>query len=394
MSTNIDAPMVPSNNDDTAVASTSASASATATSTATATTGATATAAASASDMDIDGDMADKAASDDAVNMEHKKIFSTQEFMNFVKKLDLSKLIVETKDGHKYSASFNESFRSPSLDIGPFFKSLDSTGGNDSMDSKTVEATASLDIHNDESAASTTACKKGGSEATSRGSNPFESKEWAAEYAKSHVEVSYSSCFGDKLPPAVVESGGDRRSAAMAPWSDFGHVASAAAAGTSLPPKKRGGREAGGPGSGKTDWDAMYKDAVKPPMVGRDGREAGGSGSGKTDWDAMYNDALKPLVEAAIRAQKEQPTETGAVGGPLNTTPPTPKSAGQSSSGGNIKKKRKPRKVVPEVKQYVEFNDLDVLFGRGGRRWVINAQFVLTKRGVCFMVWTSIHKIY
>jgi hypothetical protein len=376
MSTNIDAPMVPSNNDDTAVASTSASASATATSTATATTGATATATApasatataSASDMDIDGDMADKAASDDAVNMEHKKIFSTQEFMNFVKKLDLSKLIVETKDGHKYSASFNESFRSPSLDIGPFFKSLDSTGGNDSMDSKTVEATASLDIHNDESAASTTACKKGGSEAT--------------------------SCFGDKLPPAVVESGGDRRSAAMAPWSDFGHVASAAAAGTSLPPKKRGGREAGGPGSGKTDWDAMYKDAVKPPMVGRDGREAGGSGSGKTDWDAMYNDALKPLVEAAIRAQKEQPTETGAVGGPLNTTPPTPKSAGQSSSGGNIKKKRKPRKVVPEVKQYVEFNDLDVLFGRGGRRWVINAQFVLTKRGVCFMVCTSIHKIY
>lgn len=80
---------------------------------------------------------------------------------------------------------------------------------------------------------------------------------------------------------------------------------------------------------------------------------------GKTDWNAMYASALSPLVEAAAQAAPAEVPE-----GPQKystTTKPCKPSSGKS--------KRKPRKIIPEVKDYVVgvYRDTDILFGRGGR---------------------------
>jgi hypothetical protein len=82
---------------------------------------------------------------------------------------------------------------------------------------------------------------------------------------------------------------------------------------------------------------------------------------GKTDWNAMYASALSPLVEAAAQAA---PAEVP--GGPQKHSTLTNTKTCKASSG---KSKRKPRKIIPEVKDYVVdvYRDTDVLFGRGGR---------------------------
>lgn len=66
--------------------------------------------------------------------------------------------------------------------------------------------------------------------------------------------------------------------------------------------------------------------------------------------------AMSALVDAATVAQRE--TEKIAASGDI-----------AMGAAGFKKKptKRKPRKIIPEVKEYVEFTQKDVLFGRGGR---------------------------
>jgi hypothetical protein len=287
----------------------------------------------------------------DSFHTNHENIVSTQEIMNLLgKQLDISRVIVETKDGQRITASFHESStRRPSADSASTFKSIDmlkslfSTGELDSVESNVAKGTTSLESLKDGTPLPVTVNRKVGAPnplGSNLGSNPFESREWTADYANTHVEVSYSSCFTDGLAPAVAPSSMDGNG--LRAFSELIQGAAAAAAGeTSLPPKKRAARDA-----------------------------AGGSAGGKTDWLTMYNSALKPLVEAASWAQKEQPAEVGAGRGTGNTSPhraASKMSAGASSSPAHPKKKRKPRKIVPEVKQFVTFTDLDVLFGRGGR---------------------------
>ncbi len=70
-------------------------------------------------------------------------------------------------------------------------------------------------------------------------------------------------------------------------------------------------------------------------------------GSSEGSWNAM-----SALVDAATVAQREhEKVVPGTVGESLMKKPT----------------KRKPRKIIPEVKEYVEFTQKDVLFGRGGR---------------------------
>jgi hypothetical protein len=79
---------------------------------------------------------------------------------------------------------------------------------------------------------------------------------------------------------------------------------------------------------------------------------------GKTDWNAMYRSALSPLVEAAAQAAPAEVPE-----GPQKSSTSSTKTYKPSSG----KSKRKPRKIIPEVKEYVLYRETDVLFGRGGR---------------------------
>lgn len=298
-----------------------------------------------------------------------------QDLLSFIAQADISKVTVETKDGKVIVASFPaqttrpaDSAYSSSINSLDVFKSIDSTTGGreESMETDLTEATLSLESLKDDTAASGPAAfnrtMSGGE--TSTGFNPFESKDWAAEYANTHVEVSYSSCFGDRsLPPAVGDfaSSTSYQRVPRPPRYDalggLGQVAAAVAASastsgsTSLPPKKRAARDA-----------------------------AATDGAAKTDWTAMFNNALKPLVEAASLAQKEHPisvddTFSGSRNNDSNMVSfpsvGASKSTGESSSSSVVgfqpKKKRKPRKIVPEVKMYVKFTDRDVLFGRGGR---------------------------
>lgn len=79
----------------------------------------------------------------------------------------------------------------------------------------------------------------------------------------------------------------------------------------------------------------------------------------------MFYEQLNPLVEAASRAAPA----------PVSTDPGDEITSGGDSAAkkgsGSIKtpQKRKPRKIIPEVKHFVEkYHDRDVLFGRG--EWI------------------------
>lgn len=148
-------------------------------------------------------------------------------------------------------------------------------------------------------------------------SNACTSKDWLLDYKEKHVDVVYSPFFLSTTEP--------KRKPSIIPSA-------------ALPPKKR---------------------------------------PGKTDWNAMYASALSPLVEAAAQAAPAEIPETAAqvdsaevIKSPqkysTSTTTTTTTKTYKASTG---KSKRKPRKIIPEVKDYVPdlYRDTDVLFGRGGR---------------------------
>lgn len=214
------------------------------------------------------------------------KIFSTQEFMDFLAKQadEITALQVTTKSGDRISASFNSSGTGATSGKDEAFKSLDAMKAFFSEDST------------GETASAVTGTGLGGS-ATAKSKGPgkdfLTSKDWSLDYAKSHVDVTYDKCFTDGsgnasankngVPPALEE--------------------------TSLPPKKR---------------------------------------TGKTDWNAMYNNALSPLVEAAARAQPQ----------PLQHENETSQSKTSSRTSTKPKvesdKKRKSRKIIPAKMEFVD----------------------------------------
>ena len=298
--------------------------------------------------------------------------FNSVDFMEFLAKQDISQLHFETKDGNRFSASFSGVIQTAGEDgSNTAFKSID---GLKSMigDDPTENGT---------SAAFTPTLTQ--SMVTLSASTMPVSKDWTAELAKDHVEVTYdkAKCFeGDEDS----EKGGPNNSK------------------SSLPPKKRGG--------------------------------GGGTGGGGSYWDGMFSNALGPLVEAACREKPVGDTAAASAGGgavppPVNghhhphphhhlgvvpPPPPPPYGAphyhhhhhhhhphhpspyaqppytaalngggaapgakagvGTGTGGGGSPNhpkppsKRKPRKIIPENKEYVEtYTDADVLFGRGGR---------------------------
>jgi hypothetical protein len=132
----------------------------------------------------------------------------------------------------------------------------------------------------------------------------FTSKDWQIDYEKEHVDVTYGKCFSNSAS----------QKAPRIPSS------------SALPPKKR---------------------------------------PSKTDWYGMYADALSPLVEAAALAE---PQPVGNEEEMQIESASSKKPAAKETKPLSKQSKRKPRKIIPEIKDYVdEYVDHDVLFGRGGR---------------------------
>ncbi len=145
--------------------------------------------------------------------------------------------------------------------------------------------------------------------------------EWALNYQKKKVSLTYSLVEAGPTPSMV--NGGVQKT--------NGGSGSGTGMTTSLPPKKRA--------------------AVKADE---------GSSEG---WNAM-----SALVDAATVAQREHEQVAPGVSAAGKVTAAI--AMGATLAAGAFKKKptkRKPRKIIPEHKEYVEFTQKDVLFGRGGR---------------------------
>jgi hypothetical protein len=103
-------------------------------------------------------------------------------------------------------------------------------------------------------------------------------------------------------------------------------------------------------------------DAQKPPPIRSGSSLPPKKREKRVDWDGMMADALGSLVEAACREKPQPVDEDDQLA--MNVEKPAATEAKASPKPS----KRKPRKIIPEKKEYVDsYSDADVLFGRGGR---------------------------
>jgi hypothetical protein len=246
-------------------------------------------------------------------------IFHSQDFMKFLNQVDIANLMFETKDGERFKASFpGSSVTSSAIDDGqskPIFKSLEMLKDYGMVYDEKTEADANVrqstvaleyfppnPISQDlEAPVAVPAATTG----KSSSADAFVSREWAAEYQNSHVDVSYSSCFGgskilgSELEPKLQNS-------------------------IDVPPKQHA-----------------------PSSVTET--------NGNDHWNAMFKRALAPLVDAASVAQQEN-----------QAVPATSMGDDVVMSNAQSSKKRpgrrKPRKIIPDVKTYCEFAEKVRLF--------------------------------
>eukprot|EP00934_Nitzschia_sp_Nitz4_P005893 Nitzschia sp. Nitz4//scaffold4_size323378//82672//83976//NITZ4_000639-RA/size323378-snap-gene-0.446-mRNA-1//-1//CDS//3329553336//5883//frame0 len=279
--------------------------------------------------------MSDEKDSDSAAR---STIFSSQEFMEFLSKQagDISTLEVTTKSGDRISASFG----APQND-GSLFNSLDAVKSLFKSEDLMKTAPPSMSL------------PSGGPppKATKEGAPPpdLTSRDWYTEYAKNHVDVSYGELFKDKGGATPQDKSS---SSAM------------------LPPKKR---------AGKTDWNSLYSSALSP-LVEAASRVNPQPESAKAKLNAAkaaeLTSADQPMPEVQVDLKAPVAGDSTLVatvtsGGveqgtiAIGVTPSAASSVKSTSSSGS---KRKPRKVIPDRKEYIdEYTENDVLFGRGGR---------------------------
>ena len=96
--------------------------------------------------------------------------------------------------------------------------------------------------------------------------------------------------------------------------------------------------------------EVPYSDAFDPKAAqGENGSSLPPKKRGGTHWDSLFKQALAPLVDAASAAQRETPQQV-----------PGLDALKEGASAGSAKKRanrRKPRKIIPEKKDYVEFTE-------------------------------------
>jgi hypothetical protein len=262
----------------------------------------------------------------------NKGIFNSQDFMDFLKNQDISKLTVLTKSGTLLSASFNAADHSTSIDSalfksgdslfksGDFFKSIESQQVSVSDDSK-----SSTDLPVVASANNSGSSSRDSPSLPNSVSNMYASKglgasgDWTKDFKPSHLldvdaDIKYSRIFDTADSQQTLKH--------------------------ALPPKKRPQTQ------GKTDWNEMYMKGLS------------------------YNLAhsLSPALLEAAALASPQPVVGGGGEETVDASKSEIPAIEENPAAPKSKSKRKPRKVIPKHKEFVDiYTDVDVLFGRGGR---------------------------
>jgi len=330
------------------------------------------------------------------------------DFMNYLAtEIDISKLVVETKDGQRISANFSGSRFPDGVATPPpvpVFKSLDALKSIDSsidgastntkktppaVETGTVFGGQSYlqplkggggDGTNDTNTVSTTEPPMPSNGSLSRLSSlgtlgswdPFASSDWSKEYGGTHVEVKYTSAFDLKSTDFLTTAGGT---------AGRGQPAAASAAAAGPPLTKRSGKNGKSATTAATTvsgregmfLDPKFDNSLNPLLVAAARMADQSAASRSTDHGSgvMTNGMNRiggiPVVSATTA------TATGGAGyHKTSGTAAGPYTLAQQQQQGKKlqekrPRKRKSRKIIPKVKEYVVFTDKDILFGRGGR---------------------------
>ena len=305
---------------------------------------------------DTNGSSASSSASSTCRTGSSGSSMKVQDFMSYLaEEANITNMTVETNDGRRISATFKNGLPiststaqigSPASNVdlpaapGSHRKTVagpkkDSASGETSQESSKADGeTGKAAMMSPTRDIATTIAMLGAGKTASTpptlpkpGFDACTSPEWAKNYQNKHVTVTYASIVKG-IVPSLTNGNGKKRK---------GSCVSGSGTTTSLPPKKRA--------------------AVKTE-----------EGSSESSWNAM-----SALVDAATVAQREHeqvPPGAAGFGGSASAKAATALAMGMNIPATSLKKKptkRKPRKIIPEIKTYVEFTPIDVLFGRGGR---------------------------
>mmetsp|Transcript_30886 Transcript_30886/g.72802 ORF Transcript_30886/g.72802 Transcript_30886/m.72802 type:complete len:487 (-) Transcript_30886:251-1711(-) len=257
-----------------------------------------------------------------------------QDFMAYLaNEPNIANMTVETNDGRRISATFEHGTvetvaPSNSLNMskttcngvskniswnGSPDEKNDKANGNSKNDelmsqtSQTRDVAATMAMMGEEKLASASKMQA----PTSEG---YDSQQWAINYSNKHVAITYSNIGAAEISSIPIEN-----------------VPKTSGSST-LPPKKRAAKQE--EGTSETSWNPMAALADAATVL----REhAGGPQVIPTIAGTQVASAIAMGATVATEALKKKPP------------------------------RRKSRKIIPEVKVYVEFTQKDVLFGRGGR---------------------------
>jgi len=270
-----------------------------------------------------------------------KQQLLVQDFMSYLaKESNIASMTVETSDGRRISAKFEGEIAVPTPNTTDLSVQASKAPTNAGPSKQTTVAIKAIDTNNTgENNIRSDKVIKGAEKSDSTPTSSlqpmsdleaFTSRDWSINYQDKHVEVSgledpKNCAAGNKsLPSPLLTSS----------TSDDSK--------TSLQSKKR---------------SAIKTEDGSPETE-----------PGKPKWNAM-----SALADAATVAERQREQNAGIASAAKITTAgaQTTATAISTSSNNQVSKKkaskRKPRKILPDVKEYVEFTDTDVLFGRGGR---------------------------
>lgn len=247
---------------------------------------------------------------------------------------NIANMTVETNDGRRISATFEHGIgetvtTAPSSSSDPSKDTSNGVSNNNSWGGPSDQTKDSVDGKDEKGALTsptrdiaTTMAIMGAEKPASAPKLPappvqgYDSQQWAINYRNKHVAVTYSSIGASDIPS--ISNGNAHKTSGS----------------SALPPKKRA---------------AIKQDEGAPD----------------NSWNPMT-----ALADAATVVQREHVPVPQGVPNSSGTQVASSIATGEVLPRDLLKKKsakRKSRKIIPDVKVYVEFTQKDVLFGRGGR---------------------------
>ena len=274
----------------------------------------------------------DNDGADPAVSRASTSSMKVQEFMTILaKEANIANMTVETNDGRRISATFGHGIAgtmAPSIPSDPSKANSNEVSKDGAWGGGLDQKKDTVDGNENNSALTSptrdiaaTMAMMGAEKTISAPTLPtptlaaHASQQWAINYQNKHVAVTYSSIGAADL-------------SSIPSWNDYKISETSA-----LPPKKRAAKQE--------------------------------DGASESDWNPMTT-----LADAATVVQRKHMQAPQDVVGIAGTQVASAITTGENIPTEALKKKpckRKSRKIIPDVKEYVEFIQKDVLFGRGGR---------------------------